>query len=251
MQLKHNKSKDILSITKSQIKLITSLSQKKFRNQHQLFIVEGKKGIQEFLESDFELYHVFTTELFFDSNNVTTIISENELKKISSLKTPNTALAVFKMPISKPINDNALIVALDAVGDPGNLGTIIRLCDWFGIKDLVCSLATVDCFNPKVVQATMGSLIRVNISYVDLKTFLKTTKTEKFGTFMDGENVYGESLPKTGIIVLGNEANGISSAIETLVDKKIAIPRFGDLQVAESLNVATATAIILSAFSRE
>lgn len=239
-----------MSITKSQIKLITSLRQKKFRNQHQLFVVEGKKGVLEFLDSNFELQHLFTTNLFSGAPSEAILISEPELKKISSLKTPNTALAVFKMPKAKPIAEPSLIVALDAVRDPGNLGTIIRLCDWFGIKDLVCGLETVDCFNAKVVQATMGSLTRVNISYVDLQAFLKRTPTEKFGTFMDGENVYTQPLPKTGVIVLGNEANGISSAIEALVDTKIAIPRFGNLQATESLNVATATAILLSEFKR-
>jgi len=131
------------------------------------------------------------------------------------------------------------------------LGTIIRLCDWFGITDLVCSQETVDCYNPKVVQATMGSLSRVNINYLDLKPFIKTSKSPKFGTFMEGKNVYTESLPKRGILILGNEANGISSSIENMVDQKITIPRFGDLQATDSLNVATATAILLSEFKRK
>lgn len=238
-------------VSKNQIKLIVSLSQKKHRNEHELFVVEGIKGIQEFLNSDFQLQHLYTTQLIFDSpTEITTQISNTELKKISSLKTPNTALALFKIPKPKPINDNGLIMALDDIRDPGNLGTIIRLCDWFGVKDLVCSNATVDCFNAKVVQATMGSLTRVNVVYKDLDVFLNSTNSIKFGTFMDGENVYHEALPAKGIIVLGNEANGISNTIEKLIDKKLSIPRFGNLQATESLNVATAASIFLSEFKR-
>lgn len=238
-------------LTKSQIKLITSLGQKKFRIQHQLFIVEGVKGIKEFLNSSLELHTLFTTETIFEApTQQTVLVTDVELKKLSALKTPNTALAVFKIPKPNSVNENALIVALDDVRDPGNLGTIIRLCDWFGVKDLVCSKATVDCFNTKVVQATMGSLTRVNVSYLDLETFLANSKMPKFGTFMDGKNVYEMELPKQGIIVMGNEANGISKAIEQLIDQKISIPRFGNLQATESLNVATATSIFLSEFKR-
>ena len=235
-------------LTKSQIKLISRLNQKKFRNQHGLFMVEGVKGIQEFLNSQYQLYELYTMQDIFDFEHVK--ISQVELKKISSLKTPNTAVALFKIPEPKPIDESNLIVALDDIRDPGNLGTIIRLCDWFGISELVCSNSTVDCYNPKVVQATMGSLTRVKVSYLDLETFLKTSKLEKLGTFMDAKNVYSEELPKKGILILGNEANGISSAIKALVDHKISIPRFGNLQETESLNVATATAILLSEFKR-
>jgi len=249
MPLQHNKSKYILVLTKNQIKLILSLNQKKFRNQHQLFKAEGVKGINEFLNSHFILHQLFTTEPIFNCES--TSISEKELKKISSLKTPNTALALFRIPKPRPVDESKLIVALEDIRDPGNLGTIIRLCDWFGITDLVCSQETVDCYNPKVVQATMGSLSRVNINYLDLKPFLKTSKSPKFGTFMEGKNVYTESLPKRGILILGNEANGISSSIENMVDQKITIPRFGDLQATDSLNVATATAILLSEFKRK
>jgi TrmH family RNA methyltransferase len=238
-------------LTKNQIKLITSLDQKKFRNQHQLFVVEGKKGIAEFLNSTFELYHLFATEPAFNVNDEKfTLITESELKKISKLKTPNTALALFKIPNTKPVDESKLILALDDVRDPGNLGTIIRLCDWFGIKDLVCSNATVDCYNSKVVQATMGSLTRVNVSYLDLEVFLKAHKNDVFGAFMEGKNVYEQMLPDKGVIVLGNEANGISATIETFVNTRISIPRFGNLQATESLNVATATAILLSEFKR-
>ncbi len=237
-------------LSKNQIKLITSLKQKKFRQQHGFFVAEGIKTINELLQSPLKLHELFTTESFNINAAKVTIISEKELKRISFLKTPNTALAVFEIPQPKPIKSDGLIVALDAVSDPGNLGTIIRLCDWFGIKDLVCSTDTVDCFNPKVVQATMGSITRVNINYVDLQVFLKSYNGPVFGAFMDGENVYSAQLPKNGVLVMGNEANGISKDVESFVTEKIAIPRFGDLQATESLNVATATAILLSEFRR-
>nr|WP_321231873.1 RNA methyltransferase [uncultured Psychroserpens sp.] len=235
-------------LTKSHIKLITSLSQKKFRVQHQLFVVEGIKGIQEFLNSSFELYQLFSTELLFDAEMVQ--VSDQELQKISRLKTPNTALAIFKMPQETNSEHSGLVLALDDVRDPGNLGTIIRLCDWFGIRNLVCSKATVDCYNSKVVQATMGSLTRVAIQYVDLENYLKGYQYDIFGTFMKGNAIYSEALPSEGVILMGNEANGISTAIENLVTKKLSIPRFGTLQATESLNVATATAIVLSEFKR-
>ena len=141
------------------------------------------------------------------------MISDDELKKISFLTTPNQALAIFEIPETQTvIQDNNLIVALDDVRDPGNLGTIIRLCDWFGIQDLVCSESTVDCYNSKVIQATMGSITRVNVSYVNLESFLKESNMEVFGAFMEGDNVYKTTLPNHGILVLGNEANGISSS---------------------------------------
>ena len=143
-----------------------------------------------------------------------------------------------------------MIIALDDIRDPGNMGTIIRLCDWFGIEQIVCSEQTVDAYNPKVVQATMGSISRVSITYTNLSKFLSKQSVEIFGTFMDGKNVYRENLPKEGILVLGNEANGISKEVEKVITTKLAIPRFGDLQKTESLNVATATAIFLSEFKR-
>ncbi len=238
-------------LSKNDIKLITRLKQKKYRTQDGLFVVEGLKVIREFLKSSFQLQQLYTTESFGLAEAEETIISEKDLKKISFLSNPNTALAVFKIDNPETnLNVEGLVVALDEVNDPGNLGTIIRLCDWFGVKQLVCSTNTVDCFNPKVVQSTMGSLTRVTITYTDLEAYLKQTKGPVFGTFMDGDNVYSASLPKEGVLVMGNEANGISKNIEALVTKKIAIPRFGDLQATESLNVATATAILLSEFHR-
>ncbi|MBE9576085.1 TrmH family RNA methyltransferase [Flavobacterium proteolyticum] len=240
-------------VSKNQIKLITSLQQKKYRKQEQLFFAEGVKVVQELLHSNFELQDLFTTKQDFLTvpKNKVHAISEAELKKISALTTPNTCLAVFKIPKVKEMVEKGLIVALDDVRDPGNLGTIIRLCDWFGIETLFCSEESVDIYNPKVVQATMGSISRVNVVYGNLETFLSQTNLPVFGTFMDGKNIYQEELPKEGIIIMGNEANGISTSVEKLVSERIAIPRFGNLQVTESLNVATATAIILSEFKRK
>lgn len=239
-------------LSKNQIKLITSLKQKKYRLQHQLFVVEGKKAILEFLNSKLQLNQLFTTTLEFDVSDVLqTTITPNELNAISFFKTPNVVLAVFKISKPKPIDFSNLIVALDDVRDPGNLGTIIRLCDWFGVKDLICNTETVDCYNPKVIQATMGSITRVNVSYLDLESFLSAQKgMQKFGAFMNGETVYNLKLPNSGILVLGNEANGISKEVESQITDRISIPRFGDIQEAESLNVASATAILLSEFNR-
>ncbi|MCL5130041.1 RNA methyltransferase [Algibacter sp. L4_22] len=237
-------------LSKSQIKLITSLKQKKYRQDLGFFVVEGVKTIKELLASSLKLHALYTTESFNIDATDEVLISETDLKRISFLKTPNKALAVFEIPKQTPIETKGLIVALDDVRDPGNLGTIIRLCDWFGIKQLVCSKATVDCFNPKVIQATMGSITRVNISYVDLETFLNDVDSPIFGAFMDGENVYKKQLPQHGILVMGNEANGVSKDVEALITEKISIPRFGDLQATESLNVAMATSILISEFRR-
>ncbi len=239
-------------VSKNQIKLITSLQQKKYRIINQMFFAEGVKVIQELLKSNFELEHLYTTQYDFEEvlGSKKSLIHENDLKKISALATPNSCLAVFKIPEEKTIIEKGLIIALDDVRDPGNLGTILRLCDWFGVEQVLCSKETVDIYNPKVVQATMGSISRVNVTYVDLEEYISQTSLTVFGTFMDGENIYKTELPQQGIVVMGNEANGISKEIEELVKNRLTIPRFGNLQKAESLNVATATGIILSEFKR-
>ena len=239
-------------LSKNQIKLITSLQQKKQRFANQLFFAEGIKVIQELVESNFELVHLYTTQNDFEevSNDKKISITEGDLKKISTLSTPNSCLAVFKIPAEKKIIESGLILALDSIRDPGNLGTILRLCDWFGITQLLCSKETVDIYNPKVVQATMGSIARVNVNYIDLESYIIQTKLPVFGTYMEGSNIYKTNLPQEGIIVMGNEANGISTEIENLIKNRLSIPRFGTLQKTESLNVATATAIILSEFRR-
>jgi RNA methyltransferase, TrmH family len=239
-------------LSKNQIKLITSLQQKKQRLINQLFFAEGIKVIQELAESNFELVHIYTTQNDFEEvlNDKKTIIPESDLKKISALATPNSCLAVFQIPAEKQIIESGLILALDSIRDPGNLGTILRLCDWFGVSQLLCSKDAVDVYNPKVVQATMGSIARVNVNYIDLEPYVSKTKLAVYGTFMDGNNIYKSTLPQEGIIIMGNEANGISPEIEKLIKNRLAIPRFGTLQKTESLNVATATAIILSEFRR-
>ncbi|QWX84264.1 RNA methyltransferase [Cellulophaga sp. HaHaR_3_176] len=238
-------------VGKSQIKLIKSLQLKKNRNLHRLFVVEGKKTILELLNSSLEVHYLYSTNEEFVAlySDISELISAVDLKKISSLATPNGFLGVFKIPISETVDLNDWIVALDAVSDPGNLGTIIRLCDWFGVKNLVCGANTVDCYNPKVLQATMGSITRVNLVYTDLIEFLATATIPVYGTFMDGASVYTTELPKKGILVMGNEANGISAEVEKAITKKIAIPQFG-IKTTESLNVATATAILLNEIRR-
>lgn len=242
-----------MSLSKNNLKLITSLQQKKYRQRHKLFVAEGIKVVNELLNSSLEVYQVFTTDNsleFIDAVDFI-LISENELKKISTLKKPNKVLALFKIPEDKLISDeSSFILALDNVNDPGNLGTIIRLCDWFGITELVCSKSTVDCYNQKVVQSTMGSLTRVNISYVDLASFLSKASLPVYTADMDGNNVYTSELSQKAILVMGNEANGISKEISEIVKHKLTIPRFGKIQQTESLNVATATAILLSEFKR-
>lgn len=237
-------------LSKSSIKLITSLKQKKYRLQHGLFVVEGKKTIQEFLASDYDLVDLYTVvDLGVQEQQ---FITEKELQRISFLKKTNSALALFKIKLAEIKNASGLILALDSVRDPGNLGTIIRLCDWFGVTQLLCNKETVDCYNPKVIQATMGSLTRVQIFYVDLKDFLKQYKKPIYGTFMNGDNIYSKRIDiEDGLVIMGNEANGISSEIEQYVSQKISIPRFGNFQEAESLNVATATAITLSELKRK
>jgi TrmH family RNA methyltransferase len=241
-----------MSISKNQLKLITSLSQKKYRQKHHLFIAEGVKVLNELLNSTFEIETLFCTDDFEVAISEKKIvrISETELKKVSTLKSPNKALGLFKIPKEKAVQNSGLTIALDAINDPGNLGTIIRLCDWFGITQLVCSKDTVDCYNQKVVQASMGSLTRVSIHYTDLENYITKSNLDTFIADMDGKNVYKTKLPKEGILIMGNEANGVSKEIKTLLEYKISIPRFGETQETESLNVATATAILLSEFKR-
>lgn len=220
-------------VSKNQIKLISSLHLKKNRIACQLFIAEGVKVIQELLKSNFTLEHLYCTEPLFDAvqADLKSIISESELKKISALTTPNNCLAVFKIPTSVPIVEKGLILALDDIRDPGNLGTILRLCDWFGISQVICSEQTVDLYNPKVVQATMGSISRVNVSYVNLKSYLQNSSLPIFGTFMDGSNVYKQNLPKEAIVIMGNEANGISQEIENSIKNRLTIPRLSLIHI--------------------
>jgi TrmH family RNA methyltransferase len=241
-----------MSISKSQLKIITSLSQKKYRQKHQLFIAEGLKVVNELLNSSFKIDTLFATDDFQTDISLDKIIriSDKDLQKISTLKSPNKVLGLFVIPDEKPLQKNGLTIVLDTINDPGNLGTIIRLCDWFGVSQLLCSAETVDCYNQKVVQASMGSLTRISIKYIDIEVYLKETNLPTFIADMDGENVYKTALPKEAILIMGNEANGVSDKIKTLIKNKISIPRFGENQETESLNVATASAILLSEFKR-
>ncbi|MCO4822807.1 MAG: RNA methyltransferase [Flavobacteriaceae bacterium] len=238
-------------LSKNQIKLVNSLKQKKYRFEHQLFIAEGFKTVNELINSSFELQQLYSINTDFGlSDKLVTKITPNDLKKISCLKSPNEVLAVFHIPKHELNAISELTIALDNLRDPGNLGTIIRLCDWYGVSNLICNLETVDCYNPKVVQATMGSIARVNVNYVNLKDWLPAQNTPVLGAFMDGDNVYKHKLPNSGILVLGNEANGIDESLELYIDQRISIPRFGALQATESLNVANAAAVLLSEFRR-
>ena len=238
-------------LTKNQLKRILSLRQKKQRLKQALFIVEGPKVVKEFLDSNYELVEIFSiSEKYAIHEKQHTPIDLNTLQKISNLVTPNDVLAIFKIPPPKGVDLSSLILALDGLNNPGNLGTIIRLCDWFGIKDLVCSKTSVDCYNPKVVQAAMGSHVRVNIHYFKLELFLEG-KSDTIGTFMDAKaSIYDTEFPNKGVVVLGNESKGISNEVASKLKTEIAIPRFGSIKKTESLNVATAAAIILSEYKR-
>jgi len=237
-------------VTKNQIKLVVSLKQKKYRSQHGLFVVEGEKVVNELLQAGVRPFKVFVddadkVQIFREAE----MVPKKDLKQMSSLTHPNGVLGVFYIIEGEGNLNPDWVVVLDSVRDPGNLGTIVRLCDWFGIKYLVCSKDTVDCYNPKVLQATMGSIARVNIAYVDLEEYLGKTNLPVYGAYMDGESVYSSDLAEKGILVMGNEANGISDEVGKFIAKRISIPQFGSLST-ESLNVATATAILLSEIRR-
>ena len=235
-------------LSKNQVKLIQKLHQKKYRNELNLFIVEGKKSINEFLQAGYTPQLLIATEAFTTGvpQHLITPVSKDELRKVSTLQNPDEGLAVFQQPKHKGILQEGVIVALDNVQDPGNLGTIIRLCDWFGVETLLCNTQTVDCYNPKVVQASMGSLTRVAVHYLDLAAFLTTTALPVYTMDLEGENLYTATFPKDCILILGNEANGISAEVRALSNEVITIPRFSKHQRTESLNVAMAGAIILS-----
>lgn len=235
-------------LSKNQVKLIQKLHHKKYRNELNLFIVEGKKSINEFLQAGYTPQLLIATEAFTTNvpQHLITLVSKDELRKVSTLQNPDEGLAVFEQPKHKGILQEGVIVALDNVQDPGNLGTIIRLCDWFGVETLLCNTQTVDCYNPKVVQASMGSLTRVAVHYLDLAAFLTTTTLPVYTMDLEGENLYTATFPKDCILILGNEANGISAEVRALSNEVITIPRFSKHQRTESLNVAMAGAIILS-----
>lgn len=235
-------------ISKNQIKLIQSLSRKKKRDELNLFVAEGEKLVDDLLPH-FEAVHLFAVN---DQLHGANVISEADMKRITHLSSPSSVLAVFKQKASnykvEELN-KSLSIVLDDIQDPGNLGTIIRVADWFGIAYVFCSPQCADVYNSKTVKATMGALSRVKVIYIDLLTFLADVSCPVFGTFMDGDDIYQSDLPKSGIIVMGNEGKGISKAIESKVNKRLSIPSFGD-NSSESLNVAMATGIVCSEFRR-
>lgn len=238
-------------LSKNQVRFINSLRRKKIRKSEGLFLAEGKKLVLDLLSSDIQVDKIFCLSSFECSHpEKTQHITERELDSISSLITPNLVLAIFKIPESKAVQNEGVAVALDDINDPGNLGTIIRLCDWFGIPQIICSQNTVDCFNPKVVQSSMGSLARVQINYLDLEERLKEEKRPIYGTFMTGHSLYTTSFEDDCVLVMGNEANGISPEIRACLNKEVTIPQFGTQAKTESLNVAMATAIFLSEMRR-
>jgi len=245
-------------LSKSQISLLKSLQFKKERELNGSFLVEGYKSIQEFLNSSFQIEALYFTASF-DSNlmklsqKINCIeISISEMEKISSLKSPQQIAALVKIPKLPPLNNVYLkqkfSLVLDGIQDPGNMGTIIRIADWFGIKNIICSNDTVDVFNPKVVQASMGSLSRINVFYKDIKSIILSAGLPVFGALLAGENIYQTEFGTEGLLVMGNEGNGISAEIEQLITHAITIPRVG---MAESLNVGIATAIFCSEITRK
>ena len=216
-------------------------------------MVEGNKNIQELHQSEYKIKEIFSLDpqcLSFPEVEITKI-SEQELKKISFLQNPKDSLAICERKENQLIENKGIQLVLDGIQDPGNLGTIIRLADWFGIEQIICSLDTVDYYNPKVIQATMGSFTRTNIYYCALDGFLAQDHHLLYGTDMDGESIYTTQFPKNINLILGNEGNGIRPITEQMLDKKICIPRFGNKQSTESLNVSIAAGIILGEiFSR-
>ena len=239
-------------ITRAEILDIKSLATKQGREELGAFIAEGEKLVGEIRNSDLRIRKIYQTKPIFAEGE---IVSEKEMERISQLKTANSVLAVVELPTSRLASvkpDKNLVLALDRVQNPGNLGTIIRLADWFGISDIVCSEDTADCFNPKVVQATMGAILRVRVHYTNLAEWLGLHKgVTIYGTFLEGENIYNAQLDKSGIIVMGNEGQGISAEVAATVSHKLLIPPYpADRCGSESLNVAVATAVICSEFRR-
>ena len=256
-----------MAISKNQIKFIRQLEQKKFRRREGLFVAEGTKVVGDLL-AHYQPHTVFATDDWLKGHasenchlsSVITEVTDEELRRLSFLQHPQQVLALFPIPLPtdipltsylSPLTSN-LSLALDGIQDPGNLGTIIRIADWFGIEQIICSEDTVDAWNPKVVQATMGSIARVNIIYNNLLEFLDTLPADYpvYGTLLDGDNIYTQPLTPHGLIVMGNEGNGISPEIRQKVNRRLFIPSYHTDDTAESLNVAIATAVTCAEFRR-
>ncbi len=247
-----------MSLSKNKLKYIRSLKEKKFRSEYGTFVAEGNKLVCDLLPH-LKCQILLATASFLattDTSNVDEVIevNDNQLAQASFLQNPQQALGVFFQQKTESPEDikSQLVLALDGIQDPGNMGTIVRLADWYGIKNIFCSHDTADIYNPKVVQATMGALTRVNIHYIDLVDFLNKNKNiSVYGTFLDGKNMYEQEITPHGIVVMGNEGNGIRPEIEKLITEKLYIPNYpAGQQTSESLNVAVATAIICAEFRR-
>ena len=233
-------------LTKKQIQRFQKLQQKKYRLSEGLFVAEGEKNVEAFIQRK------YTVEALYSSLPLASwgseAISEGQMKQLTFLKNPSPYFGVFKIPSLEKINHKGLIVALDGISDPGNLGTIIRLCDWFGVPQIWCSPDTVDCYNPKVVQATMGSLGRVNCVYTDLAQTLQQTPLPVYGTFLEGTSLGTMELPSEAVILMGSESHGISDGLRPHVDQQLNIPKHEISNPIDSLNVGTAAGIVLAAF---
>lgn len=241
-------------ISKNQQKYIRQLEQKKYRKREGCFVAEGTKVVGDLLKR-YQPLALYATESWDAPKGVGyTLVSEEELQRVSFQQHPQQVLAIF--PIPQPTDPvslrGSLTLALDGVQDPGNLGTIIRIADWFGIDTIICSEETADAWNPKVIQATMGSIARVNVIYANLLELLDALPSDYpvYGTFLDGENIYTQTLSGEGLIIMGNEGNGISDAVRAKVNRRLLIPDFHQGDTADSLNVAIATAITCSEFRR-
>lgn len=239
-------------ISKNTAKYIKSLQQKKYRKTEKAFIVEGAKSVIELVKSNFEITTLYATSVFlkdakqliFDPQNTFEVVetSENDLAAVGTYQSNNAAIAIAKMKPNKPLAfSNAFALALDRINDPGNLGTIIRIADWYGIKNIICSADCADQYNPKVIAASMGSFTRVHLFYTDLNAYLSDAKFSVYGAYLNGENVHQHKFHKEGILLMGSESQGINPSLEKYVTHKISIPAFGQ---AESLNVGVATAVI-------
>ncbi len=243
-------------MTKAEIQLVRDLADKRSRMQHGLFVAEGEKLIGELRTSQFRVRKIFALEGIFEGPEVETV-APRDMERLSLLKTANNSLALVEIPrydLDMAQAADALVLALDDVQNPGNLGTIVRLADWFGIGDIVCSEGTADCFNPKVVQATMGAILRVRVHYTDLPRYLDEAARQEipvYGTFLEGDNLYDTPLTPHGIVVMGNEGRGVRPETARTVTRKLYIPPYpADRRGSESLNVAMATGIVCAEFRR-
>jgi RNA methyltransferase, TrmH family len=244
-------------ISKAQIAHIRSLHQKKFRKETQFFIAEGTKSVLELMRSDMEIEAVFATQDWVLRNNPaafeTQVVSEAELSRITSLVTAQDVLALVRIPQYKPdITElqKEWVLCLDGIRDPGNLGTMIRLADWFGIRHILCSEDTAEVWNPKVIQASMGSISRVKTYELNIEEFLPQLNSKIYGSFLEGKSIYETPYPSSGVLVIGNEANGIRPELAGLINEQITIPSYSGTSGAESLNAAIATAIICAEIRR-